>query len=114
MEQQLAAGLGEGQVAEFVDDDEVDPGELVDEGAGATVAQLALQAVDEVDRVEEADPATAVHGVGADGDGEVALAGAGAADQDGVAGLIEERAIVRHRSEDDGERRRGDPSPSPR
>ena len=29
MEQQLAAGMGEGQISEFVEDHEVDPGQVI-------------------------------------------------------------------------------------
>ena len=41
VEEQLPAGLGEGQVAEFVEDDEVTPGELV---RGAALASGASSA----------------------------------------------------------------------
>ena len=33
MEEQLPAGLGEGQIAEFVEDDEVEPGQVVGDAA---------------------------------------------------------------------------------
>ena len=45
MEQQLPAGLGEGQIAEFVEDDEVEAGEIIGEtplAAGATSASSRL------------------------------------------------------------------------
>ena len=48
MEQQLAAGLGERQVAEFVEDDEVHPGQMLGDTTLPSVAGLDLQAVDEV------------------------------------------------------------------
>jgi len=53
VEQQLAAGLGEGQMAEFVEDDEVAPGELV---GGAALASGAVLGVEIVDRVIVYDP----------------------------------------------------------
>ena len=61
MEQELAAGLGERQVAELVEDDEIEAGKLVGERAGLAVAALVLEAVDQIDDVEE--PAA---GTGAD------------------------------------------------
>ena len=56
MEQQLASGLGEGQVAELVEDDEVAPGQLIGEPALAAGAGFGLEPVDQVDDVEEAAP----------------------------------------------------------
>jgi hypothetical protein len=53
VEEQLAAGLGERQVAEFVEDDEVEPGEVVGEAALPSGPCLGLELVDEVDDVEE-------------------------------------------------------------
>ena len=41
MEQQLAAGLGKGEIAEFIEDDEVDAGEVVGDAAlGGTWPEL--------------------------------------------------------------------------
>jgi hypothetical protein len=77
MEEQLAAGLGEGQIAELVEDDEVEARQVVGQAPLAAGAGLALEPVDEVDGIEEAAPrATADAGPG-DGDGEMALAGPG-------------------------------------
>jgi hypothetical protein len=53
MEQQPAAGLGERQVAKFVEDDEVHPGQMLGNTALPAVAGLDLQTVDEVDHVVE-------------------------------------------------------------
>ena len=38
MEQQLPAGLGEGEIAEFVEDDEVEAGEIIGEASLPTGA----------------------------------------------------------------------------
>jgi hypothetical protein len=51
MEQQLAAGLGERQVAKFVEDDEVHPGQMLGDPTLPSVAGLDLQTVDEVDYI---------------------------------------------------------------
>ena len=56
MEQQLAAGLGEGQIAEFVEDDEVEAREIIGESPLATGAALSLELVDEIDGGEEPSP----------------------------------------------------------
>ena len=56
MEQELAAGLGEGQIAEFVEDDEVHAGQMFGEPTLQAVASLGLEPVDEIHHVVE--PAT--------------------------------------------------------
>ena len=53
MEQELAAGLGEGQVAELVEDDEVHAGEVIGEPALASVAGLGFEPIDEIDDIVE-------------------------------------------------------------
>src|SRR5204862_1899835 len=90
VEQQLAAGLSERQVAELVEDDEVHPGQMLGDTTLASVAGLDLQAVDEVDDVVEAPAGTGTNAASGDGDGQMGLAGAGAADQHGVALLGDE------------------------
>ena len=101
VEEQLPTGLSEGQVAEFVEDDEVAADELL---CGAALAPgvarscarrhagLGLEVVDQVDDVVA--PATgALSDAGArDGNGEMGLAGAGSADKDDVALAFEEAA----------------------
>ncbi len=46
MEQQLTAGLGEGEIAEFIDDDEVEACEVVGDAALAAGARLSLELID--------------------------------------------------------------------
>jgi hypothetical protein len=53
VEQELAARLREGQIAEFVKDDEVASDELIGDPALPPGAGLGLELVDEVDDVEE-------------------------------------------------------------
>jgi hypothetical protein len=59
MEQQLAAGLSERQIAELVEDNEVETGEEVSEPTLPSGAALGLKTIDQVDRVEEAPPSSA-------------------------------------------------------
>ena len=54
MEQQLAAGLGQGQIAEFVENEEVEPGEAIGDPALPPGARFGLQSIDQVDRGMEA------------------------------------------------------------
>src|ERR1700730_9469835 len=92
MEQQLTAGLSERQVAELVENDEVHPGQMLGDATLPSVAGLDLQAVDEVDDVVEATTGPGSDAASGDGDGEMGFAGAGAADQDGIALLSDEPA----------------------
>ena len=92
VEEQLPAGLGEGQVAELVEDDEVAADELVCSAALASGADLGLEVVDQVDDVVAAAAGTLADAGARDGDGEMGLSGTGAADQDDVALALEEAA----------------------
>ena len=92
VEQELAAGLGEREIAEFVQDQEVEAGDQVGGPALAFSAGFRVELVDQIDDVEE--PATAaVADAGArDADREMGLAGSCSADQHEVALMIEEVA----------------------
>jgi hypothetical protein len=90
VEQELAAGLSERQVAEFVENDH--PGQMLGNAALPSVAGLDLQAIDEIDHVVEASASTGSDAASGNGDGQVGLAGAGTADQHGVALLGDEAA----------------------
>ena len=92
VEQELAAGLSERQVAKLVEDDEVHPGQMLGDTTLPSVAGLDLQAVDEVDHVVEATAGTGSDAASGDGDGQMGLAGAGTADQNGIALLGNEAA----------------------
>src|SRR5690606_31071584 len=58
VEEQLPAGLGEGQIAEFVEHDEVEPGQMIGNAPLSPGAGLGLQPVDQIDHVEEASTST--------------------------------------------------------
>src|SRR5271166_6974196 len=95
VEQQLAARLGERQIAEFVEHHQINAGELLGQPAGDTGASLGLQTVDQVDDVEEARPSIALaYAIGGDGDRQMAFAGAGSADEYDIALCLEESAAV--------------------
>ena len=92
VEQKLAAGLGERQIAEFVQHDEVHPGQVLGEPALTSAAGLGLEAVDEVDHIVEAAAGAAADAASCDGYGKMGLAGSSTADQDDVALLSDEAA----------------------
>ena len=50
----MPAGLGEGQIAEFVEDDEVEAGEIVGDASLASGSAFGLELIDEIDGGEEA------------------------------------------------------------
>jgi hypothetical protein len=93
VEQELAAGLGEGEIAELIEDDEVHAGEMLGEPALATVAGLGLEPVDEIDHVVEPAAGAATDAASGDGDRKMGLPCAGPADQDGIALLGNEVTI---------------------
>src|SRR4051812_26151269 len=71
VEQELPAGLGEGQIAELVQHDEVHAREVIGDAALASGAALCLESVDEVDDVEEASAGAVADAGARDRDREV-------------------------------------------
>jgi hypothetical protein len=92
VEQELTAGLSEWQIAEFIEDDEVHAGQMIGEPALASIPRLGLETVDEIDHVVESAAGAAADAASGDRDGKMSLAGAGSADQHGVALLSDEAA----------------------
>ena len=79
MEQKGAAGRAERQVAQFIEDHEVETDQAFGDLAGLAPRLFLLERVDEFDGGEEADLAAMVlDDLDADGGGEVRLPGAGA------------------------------------
>jgi hypothetical protein len=74
MEEQLSAGLGEGEIAEFVEDDEVEPGEMIGDTALPAGSSLGFELVDEIDGGEEASARSRSYAASRDGDGQMRLA----------------------------------------
>ena len=90
VEQELTAGLSERQVAKFVEDDEVHTRQMVGEPTLSAIAGLDLEPVDEVNHVIEATTGAGTDAASGNGDGKMCLAGAGPADQHGIALLGDE------------------------
>lgn len=92
VEQELATGLGEREVAKLVQDQEVEAGDQIGGSTLALGARFGVELVDEIDDIEE-PPAAAVSDAGArDADREMGLAGPRAADQHEIALMIQKVA----------------------
>src|SRR5262244_552476 len=94
MKEQLAAGLSEGEVAEFVENDESHAREIFGEPPLPVGAGFILQPIDEVDNGVEAAPGAAANARPRNRYGEMRLAGAGSADQHRIA-LFGEKGAAR-------------------
>ena len=93
VEQELPAGLGEGQVAELIKDDEVHARQMISKATLANVAGLGLEPVDEIDYVVETAAGAGPDAASGNGDGEMRFAGAGSANQHGITLLCEEGRV---------------------
>jgi hypothetical protein len=67
--------LGEGQIAEFVQNDEINAGEVIGEPVLSAAAGLCLKAIDEIDDIVEPAAGRGADAASRDGDGEMRLAG---------------------------------------
>src|SRR5262245_53562112 len=94
MKEQLATSLSEGQIAEFVENDEVHAREVFGEPPLPADAGFALQPIDEVDNGIEAAPGAATDAGSRNSYCQMRLAGAGSADQHSVA-LFSQKGAVR-------------------
>jgi hypothetical protein len=94
MKEQLATGLSKGQVAEFVENDEVHAREIFGEPPLPAGAGFTLQPIDEIDDGIEAAPGAAADTGPRNGYGQMRLAGASSADQHGIA-LFSQKGAAR-------------------
>jgi hypothetical protein len=85
MEQQLANGLGEGQIAEFIEQHDVEAAEIVGHASLLASLGLAFQLVDKINHIEEASAQPSPDAGAGDGNSQMGLARARAADQHGIA-----------------------------
>src|SRR6516225_7728888 len=92
MEQKLSASLGERQIAEFIEDDEVGAREIIGEARLATRPSFGLEPIDQIDGVEEPATRSGADATARDRHRQMRLAGAGPANQDDVALLRDEAA----------------------
>src|SRR6202011_2066403 len=60
-------------IAEFVEDDEVDPGQMISEPTLSCVAGLGLEPVDELDHIVETAAGAGANAASRNGDGQVGL-----------------------------------------
>src|SRR5271169_1071376 len=94
MKQQLTAGLSERQIAELVEHDEVHAGQIFGKAILAAGASFVLQSIDEIDDSVKAPSGAAADAGPGNGYGKMRLAGAGSADQHGIA-LLGEKSAAR-------------------
>src|SRR5215831_2807968 len=90
VEQQLPARLREGEIAEFVEDHEVEACEIIGKPCLAACTTLGLELIDEIDGGEEATARSSADAASRDGDGQMRLARSGSTDQDNIALLGDE------------------------
>ena len=77
MEQQLPAGLGERQVAELVEDDEVETCQMIGQASLPASPAFGLEPVDQIDGVEEPAARSTTNAAARDRDRQMRLARAG-------------------------------------
>src|ERR1700712_5718117 len=85
MEQELPAGLGKRQIAEFIEHDEIHPAKMLGNPPLAAGAPLGLKSVDQFDDVEEPAAFAVTDQGSCHCNGQVRLPRAGSADQHDVA-----------------------------
>ena len=95
MEEKLATRLSKGQISEFVQHDEVHPGQMFGKPALTSVTGLDLEAIDEVDHVVEATAGAGSDAASGDCYGQVCFTYASAAGEHDVALLGDEAAAAR-------------------
>ena len=71
----MAAGLGEREIAEFAEDDDVEASEIVGDASLASGSTFGLELIDEIDCGKEAPARSGPNAVARDGDGQMSLAG---------------------------------------
>src|SRR5579859_670277 len=90
VEQKLSASLSERQIAELIEDDEVEAGEIIGEPSLAARSSFGLEPIDQINGVEEPAARSGADTGARDRHRQMRLAGAGPADQDDVALLRDE------------------------
>ena len=94
VEQQLPAGLAlNGEIAEFVEDDEIEVGEIIGEPSLAAGAALGLELIDEIDGGEEATARSSSDAASRDGDGRDASCPCRSRQRHGAGRLASEETI---------------------
>src|SRR5690606_27026361 len=92
VEQELTAGLRERQIAEFIEDDEVEACKVIRRSSLFPITRLCFQPIDQIDNVEEAAARAVANESTGNRDGQMALAGSRATDENDVALIGDEGA----------------------
>ncbi len=90
MKQQRPARFREWDIAEFVDDDAIQSGQLLDDFPWVSLGLLCDEGVDQIDGIVEAYPLSSIDQVGPERDGNVRLSSASSPDEDDVMRVISE------------------------
>ena len=77
MEEKLTASLGEGQIAELIENHKIEACEVISKTALAAGAGFGFQPIDQIDDIVEAATRTAADTGASNGNGEMAFAGSG-------------------------------------
>src|SRR5438105_14384924 len=85
MEEQLHASLSERQIAKLIENGEVLTGEIISDSSLPPCTCFGLQAIDEIDGIEETATQTGADTASRDGNGEMRLTRSGATDENDVA-----------------------------
>src|SRR3546814_537314 len=91
MKQQLPASAGERQIAQFVEDQEVEPRQMLGELSGAALVNLHLEPVYKIGRVVEANASTGADATARDSDTQMRFSRARPTDEHDIALVGEER-----------------------
>ena len=94
LEGQAPAGVRQWEIAGFVNDHEINAGQLLARPAGLAIAMLGLQFVDQIHSAEATSTAALIDGVDTDCCHKMRLAGAGSANTNAIPGLSHEIAIM--------------------
>src|SRR3546814_16187439 len=85
MEQQLPASAGEREIAQFVEDQEVEPRQMLGELSGAALVNLHLEPVYKIGRVVEANASTGADATARDSDTQMRFSRARPTDEHDLA-----------------------------
>src|SRR3546814_8504987 len=100
MEQQLPASAGEREIAQFVEDQEVEPRQMLGELSGAALVNLHLEPVYKIGRVVEANASTGADATARDSDTQMRFSRARPTDEHDIALVGEESPGGEIRSEE--------------
>ena len=94
VKEQLPSALGKRQVTQFVQDNDIEPSQVLRKPSAPSADLLLFQLVNQVDNVEVSAALTLLNQVPSKCDRQMGFAGASAADQQDIAACRQETALV--------------------